>query len=622
MRPKVKFLTVAWGDAYIERFAALALPSFLAPGNLPSLADVSELEVVVMTARRDISNFEKHAAFRRLRAICTVRFVEIDDLITTAVYGVTLTLAYARAVIACGAEMLNTHFVFMNADFVLADGSLRSLARHILGGRSIVLAPSFRATAEALEPVLLKAVDLATATLAIPSREMASLALPHPHPTTVAKTVNQGFCHSTHPNQLYWQVDEHTVLARHYLIFMLCLRPERIVKDINSYCDYGFIPEMCPSGDTATMADSDDFFMLELQVREQEMFLLRLGKASPRQISRSLSEWTTIEHRRAAQYDFVFHARDIPTDIERAKTEARAFVARLERLLGPPVPHAFHPYWVGGVNAWRYHRRMQGLPTMPPELGTERRRGWAHPRILISQPSEWLKLRVRVGYRTVMGQVPWVTPFHPDWLDYQLLQNAVRSLPRSPAARVLVVREGLTSLDQWLGLEGTVQFATPVEILRKGIEKSDRNTGPFTHVLVYLKRKDCRLTRQLFERCQPLMVPGGQCQIFIHHPRGESESGDFSAELLQYMDEIVAWRPDAATFIYMGGKLKRLNAQLCNMLAGHYVRFGLLSLPWLIPAIGIMLPIIALSNLALWRNRQLSAFVPYCSSMLIRVVVQ
>ncbi len=70
MRPKVKFLTVVWGETYIARFASLALPSFLALGNLPALAEATELEVVIMTRRADIEYFENHTAFRRLRAIC------------------------------------------------------------------------------------------------------------------------------------------------------------------------------------------------------------------------------------------------------------------------------------------------------------------------------------------------------------------------------------------------------------------------------------------------------------------------------------------------------------------------------------------------------------------------
>jgi hypothetical protein len=269
MKPKTKFLTVIWGETYIERFCTLSLPSFLAPGNLPALAQETDLEVVIMTRRDDFEYFERNISYKRLCKVCAVRFVEIDDLIATSIYGVTLTLAYIRPIIACGEEMLHTHFVFMNADFVLADGSLRALCRHIHDGRSIVLAPSFRSTAEEVEPKLESEVDLANGVLTVAPRRLVELSLAHPHRTTIAKVHNQHAFHSSHPNQFFWQVDEHTFLGRYFLIFMLCLKPERVIKTINCYCDYSFIPEMCPSGDEVAMNDSDAFFMLELQNREQ-----------------------------------------------------------------------------------------------------------------------------------------------------------------------------------------------------------------------------------------------------------------------------------------------------------------------------------------------------------------
>src|SRR5215467_4840022 len=80
MPPKAKFLTAVWGKAYIDRFCLLSLPSFLAPGNLPALAQALELEVVIMTRQRDFEHFQRNPTFRRLCTICPVRFVEIDDL--------------------------------------------------------------------------------------------------------------------------------------------------------------------------------------------------------------------------------------------------------------------------------------------------------------------------------------------------------------------------------------------------------------------------------------------------------------------------------------------------------------------------------------------------------------
>lgn len=374
--PKVKFLTVIWGEKYIERFCALSLPSFIAAGNLPALARTTQLEVVIMTRGADIGLFESNLSFRRLKSICPVRFVEIDDLITTTVYGVTLTLAYARPIIACGSDMLETHFVFMNADFVLANGSLQSLAKHIHAGRSIVLGPSYRAIAEELEPALAGMVDAENGVLDVSPRKLVGMALLHPHRTTVAKTFNQRAFSSSHPNQLFWQVDEHTVLGRYFLIFMLCLKPERIMESVNCYCDYSFIPELCPSGDEVAMGDSDDFFMLELQNRTQETFMLRQGELSPRKIAGSLQEWATAAHRRAASYDIVFHSRDLPHQIGEFQALAAKTVEDIRRRLGKPKPYQNHHYWVMGIEAWKDYRKRQELPCSVPELAPYRL-GWA-----------------------------------------------------------------------------------------------------------------------------------------------------------------------------------------------------------------------------------------------------
>ena len=95
---KVKFLTVIWGSRYIEEFASISLPSYLAPGNLPFVASETDLEIVIMTSTDSRNKFEEQPIFDRLKGLCTVRYIFIDDLITTGNYGIILTLAYARGI--------------------------------------------------------------------------------------------------------------------------------------------------------------------------------------------------------------------------------------------------------------------------------------------------------------------------------------------------------------------------------------------------------------------------------------------------------------------------------------------------------------------------------------------
>ena len=143
LQPKVRILTVVWGKDYINVFLRRCLLSLLAKRNLPTFVKKIETEVSIMTTSDSKRIFKKHPEFKVLTKLCKVKFVEIDDLICPS-YGFVLTLAYARGVIDTGKQQLHTHFIFLNSDFILADGSLDTLADLILTGEKVVLAPSLR----------------------------------------------------------------------------------------------------------------------------------------------------------------------------------------------------------------------------------------------------------------------------------------------------------------------------------------------------------------------------------------------------------------------------------------------------------------------------------------------
>lgn len=622
MRPKARFLTVVWGDAYIERFANLALPSFLAKGNLPALAAACDLEVVIMTTRHDVEGFETHAAFRTLRSVCAVRFMEIDDLIAPGIYGVTLTLAYMRAIASAAADMVNTYFIFMNADFVLADGSLRSLSKHILAGRAIILGPSFRATAEAIEPRLRARVEHDSSTLTVSPRELVRMALAHPHPTTLAKTLNQGLCHSREPNQFFWQVDSETVLARYYLIFMLCLKPERAITAINSYCDYSFIPEMCPSGDEIAMGDSDEFFMLELQRHEHEMDYLRFGRPSEQAIAASLSKWATAEHRRAATRDIVFHAGPVPASIEQTKTKARAFIEQIDRQLGQPVSHVGHPFWVGALHWFASIRAEQGSHKFPAELSEAGLpKGWSMTQPAASSVrtfalaiSQLLRLLLTAAYKRIMGMPPFVTPLSPHWLDYLHLRQTLNTILKPEGTILLIVRERREFIDALLKSEKRVRFATVSDVLLSGLPVTD----PVTSVLFYLRHNELRYMQRLIEVCTPALAAQSAWHAFIHRSNGAIAPEDLLFDMVHYLEEAVGKYTNASVCSCVGGRTKTLMNSIFGWIARQYVRFGILSMLWAAPVLLLSLPVTLLSNLYFRSRLPTSHFLRGSTSVLIR----
>jgi hypothetical protein len=146
---------------------------------------------------------------------------------------------------------------------------------------------------------------------------------------------------------------------------MLCLKPERIIERIDSYCDYGFIPEMCPSGNTAVMADSDEFSCLSYNSANRKWGCCISGGHRMVEIAHSLDEWTTANIASMQTTTSYFTRRDIPDELTRVRHDAGAFIRRIERMFGPPVPHTNHPYWLGGVETWRDRGAYKDFPRRP-----------------------------------------------------------------------------------------------------------------------------------------------------------------------------------------------------------------------------------------------------------------
>ena len=462
-RLKTRLLVAIWGDRYIEEFCQVALPSFLSPGNIPALAADTDLGVIIMTTHESIGKIQNDPDIARLQSICPIHYLFIDDLITSGNYGVTLTLAYARGIQSCGAEQTETCFVFMNSDFILSDGSLRTLVERLKDGHRCVLAPSLRASSEPILPVLMSKVDRQRGVLTMSSRDMVKMTFEHLHPTVIGKMVTQDLTTCLTHNQIYWQVDETAILGRYFLVFMLAIRPEVPLGPINSYCDYGFIPEMVPSGEFLMLDDSDDFFMLELQATHQEGGLLRAGRSRPEEIARQLSSWTTRDHRRFGEVDVLFRTGDKPAELTQAKKDFAAFVSTVQRhIRKAPLAHQDHYYWVLGLRAWTSLKSgdMPWLITLPPEIA----RPYSEDQIkgalsiLSAEPRiASLKKLPRHAYLALVSRIrrrahraPQVPVWDHLWLDYRLVRAwTKRHLSRHSSDRTLAICDVGSPFDRY-----------------------------------------------------------------------------------------------------------------------------------------------------------------------------
>ena len=362
-RRRVRMLVALWGESYIRLFSRHCLPTLLAPGNLPALAALHDFDLVFLTGSGDRVHFEACAEYHALRSRFRVELLPIDDVLAewwnprTNAYGIVLTMAFHKGIMSMGEAQLDTHFVFWNADFCVSDGSFRHLAQLIGEGHRGILAPSLRVDEYSFVAEMPSYRDADGAIIAIPPRRMTRMALDNLHPTVQAKMVNHYTRYVTRlGNQFYWKIDDDLLVARNFLLFMLCIRPERICREIATYCDYGFIPEMVPSGDIHTVVDSDDMLLIELQDPNKEFEHSRVGPPAdsldPGDYQAYVSEWSTAEHRANSRVLTLFRAGDRAYDMAAIQATTDRFMDTLYAGLFPePRWHNSHPYWEGTILA-------------------------------------------------------------------------------------------------------------------------------------------------------------------------------------------------------------------------------------------------------------------------------
>lgn len=420
----IHILIPVWGESYLTEFMNTAMKTLLAPDNIPFVAKNCNVTAVFLTTKESIEYIPRHDNFKKLLETCNVEYEPIDDLLANSSdYTIPLTLAYVRGITRTGQDMTNTYFIFFNADFILSNGSLAHIQKLIQQNNDIILATSFRANSVEILPELHKLVDSHCGT--IPSRTLASISLKYRHHTVISRTVNQNTYTNIHWNQVYWQVDSQTILARYFLTTLFCFRPTTFSPTIDSFIDYNIIGTFCPSGKIATIADSDDFFLLEMQNFQQELYFLKMGAPNVRCVADSVSAWTTEWHRRQSRYETVIHGEDLPSSLAEGRRCFRNFMAEVEKELAPcPLRPETHHHWIGALRLWA-----------PRKMRYDRTHSDIQPCTGISMPlaridasmEKETRGRVAQAIALFLGVPPKAFPWHPLWENYRAIDKTIKS---------------------------------------------------------------------------------------------------------------------------------------------------------------------------------------------------
>lgn len=428
-KPRARLVLPVWGEHYVKNIlAGVSLRALLAPGNLPSLAQTFGCEFVLLTERRFFPYLEDCDALGHLRRHARIELRAIDDLLGMTDYSVPLTLALFRGLEGLGTAATDTWVFFLNADFVLADGCYRSVVKRIEKGERLILAPSLRASSEDVLPMLRASVDPLAGPIAIPPRLLVRIALDHLHPMPRSKIVNRAIVHPHRVDQFYWMAGPDTLIGYQFPMTLVAVRPEQAPPaEPPNFFDYCSLPVLAPTARRCVLADSDEFFMLELQSRRTGLGTLRPGRPSVDWIAADMREWTTREQRELGRTLLTIHARALDAGIEPWRAEAERFVADLMQRLGSDArPHVDHGFWLPAYAQFKreYAARQGGAETAESVAAVPASfRALAHLR--------------RIAH-ALLGAAPELGPLHPLNAYYRDVVRRIRAgLAAGPPVAVL-----------------------------------------------------------------------------------------------------------------------------------------------------------------------------------------
>ena len=489
----------------------MTLPALLAPGNLPSLCETFEVELIVVTETRQFVAICNSQSFLAAGKICIARVVPMDDLITDVPgdYGMVLTYALFRGFEDLGPRMTDTFLLFFNADFILSDGSLRHLSSLMGEGRRVIHAPSFRVVLEDVWPKLEAMIDPDAPRLCLPSRSMVKLALANKHPTVKARTVNQRICHLSWMDQYYWYVDECTLIGYQSPAALVAIKPERVVAHPATFWDYGFIPQAAPTIEPYFVTDSDDFFMIEPQARDTGRDMIRIGWISLGDLARTESLRTTKEHRASGKQLLKIHSGNLPLDLDSYIQQSSAYMDELYRRLSPtPAHHDDHPL----LNAWfkEARERRPGRTSNGRQQYVDNSGESAPELSAMSRLRQFLIRPLRWIYRRSFGLPPQVGKFHPLWVDMTPLVQKVSAWRNIGERHILWVSASETVLGRFLS-----DRIQPAALLAGKIPNSILEKTPYGACVCELSLQELSNLDELYTKLRPLMRNAGQVIIQV-----------------------------------------------------------------------------------------------------------
>ena len=182
---RVQFTTVVWGTWHVDAFLSFAIPSLLAPNNLPAFVNRHHSLYHIVTSESDADRFRESEVFSSLQSAMPVRLVVLE---AEAFVGDTLDShirnQQQRSQEAIAAARVDDALpILIPPDVCWGDGSFAKLSELIGPFEAVVYTKYARVVDETVRSAIVaKCAGRERGTIRLTHCEIADLAVQHLHP--------------------------------------------------------------------------------------------------------------------------------------------------------------------------------------------------------------------------------------------------------------------------------------------------------------------------------------------------------------------------------------------------------------------------------------------------------
>lgn len=285
MRP-FHFINVTWGPRHTGLFLDVSLPTQLAPGNLPALANRAGTIYKIYTTHEDAKRIRESPVYQKLCQTVTTEIILIEVNPETPHH---LMFAEFHKLAIMAAEKVEAALVFLAPDTLLSNGSFARLGELVDSGKRAVFTSGIRLTLETFVPAFHERYRAqGQDRVCMTGRELVDLALDHVHPFSEAVIWPARI---PVPSNLFWSVGREGLIGRCFHLHPIVIVASPLTASFSSTIDGDYLELACPRGaHTHVICDSDEFCIFEISPKS---YMLGLTPSEPID-HRGIARWALL----------------------------------------------------------------------------------------------------------------------------------------------------------------------------------------------------------------------------------------------------------------------------------------------------------------------------------------